>query len=136
MKLFVEKEGLDQVENSSELKAVMQENFKQKIFSTLKENLMFSLMSYILGKMIDSETVDKNKFQTEFIAFWKKSINETTQRELSVINNFLNESNIDMINIINGTDVLADTEDYQRIINESIKEVEGIFWKICGKDTK
>jgi hypothetical protein len=132
----VEKEGLDQVENSSELKAVMQENFKQKIFSTLKENLMFSLMSYILGKMIDSETVDKNKFQTEFIAFWKKSINETTQRELSVINNFLNESNIDMINIINGTDVLADTEDYQRIINESIKEVEGIFWKICGKDTK
>ena len=124
------------MENSSELKAVMQENFKQKIFSTLKENLMFSLMSYILGKMIDSETVDKNKFQTEFIAFWKKSINETTQRELSVINNFLNESNIDMINIINGTDVLADTEDYQRIINESIKEVEGIFWKICGKDTK
>ena len=56
-----------------------------------------------------------------------------TQNQLKEINEFLNDSNIDMLNIINGKKEVADIEDYQEILNKSMVEVEKIYWKICGK---
>lgn len=137
MSLSAEKGGSDQVENNKEFKSVMQQDFKDKILIAMKENLIFSLISFIFAKVMDfSSEEEKKTFETEFISFWKKSINDITQNQLANINDILNENNIDMLNIISGKNNLADIEDYQQIINSSIKEVENIFWKICGHDLK
>ena len=127
----------DQVENKKQIDSLIQQEFKDKILTSMKENLIFSLISFIFAKITDLDSdIDKKSFQKDFINFWKKNINETTQAQLSAINGILNENNIDMLNIITGSANIADVEDYQEIINETIKEVEGIFWKICGEDIK
>ena len=128
---------LDQADNKKEIKSLIHQEFKDKILTAMKENLTFSLISFIFAKIMDFDNeAEKKSFQKEFIAFWKKNINETTQNQLFSINSILNENNIDMLNIITGAPNLADVEDYQKIINETIKEVEGIFWRICGEDRK
>jgi succinate dehydrogenase flavin-adding protein (antitoxin of CptAB toxin-antitoxin module) len=125
------------VEDNKNFKSLMEQDFKEKILSAMKENLIFSLISFLFAKVMDhNNEIDKKAFEKEFISFWKKSINEITQNQLANINKILNENNIDMLNIISGQNNLADVEDYQHIINDSIKEVENIFWKICGEDLK
>lgn len=133
----MEKGALVQVENNREFKSLIQQDFKEKILNAMKENLIFSLISFLFAKITDTDSPeDKKHFQKEFINFWKNGIKEITQNQLASINNILNENDIDMINIISGETNIADTEDYQKIINESIKDVENIFWKICGEDLK
>jgi succinate dehydrogenase flavin-adding protein (antitoxin of CptAB toxin-antitoxin module) len=84
--------------------------------------------------MSEDSDLDKKNFQKEFITYWKNGISEVTQNNLASINKLLNENNIDMINMIVGNNTFADIEDYQEIINQNLKEVEAIFWKICGED--
>ena len=128
---------LDQAENKDKIKSLIHEEFKDKIFIAMKENLIFSLISFIFAKIMDHENdTEKKSFQKEFINHWKNNINEMTQNQLLAINGILNENNVDMLNIITGSSNIADIEDYQKIINESIKEVEDIFWKICGENIK
>lgn len=137
MNPIAEKGGLDQVETNknSNFKSLIQQDFREKILSSMKENLIFSLISFLFTKVMDSETeMEKKNFQKEFINYWKKGISEITQENLASINSILNENNIDMINMIIGNETFADIEDYQEIINENLKEVEGIFWKICGEN--
>lgn len=129
--------ALDQAADKKEIKSLIHQEFRERILAAMKENLTFSLISFIFAKIMDFDNdAEKKSFQKEFIAFWKNNINETTQNQLYAINGILNENNIDMLNIITGSPNLADTEDYQKIINETVKEVEGIFWKICGEDVK
>jgi len=122
------------VENNKDIKSIIQQDFKEKILISMKENLIFSLISFLFSKIMDLESeADKANFQKDFIKFWKEGINKVAQENLSSVNNFLNENNIDMINMIIGNNNFADIEDYQEIINKSIKEVEAIFWNICGE---
>lgn len=110
-------------------------DFKEKTISSLKESLILSLLSMIWIKLTSesfSES-EKTNIEKEFISSWKKNISSNIQNELLNINNLLNDENIDMINMIAGSKNIADIEDYQQIINESIKEIEKIFWKMCGK---
>jgi hypothetical protein len=110
-------------------------DFKEKTLSSLKESLILSLLSMIWIKLTSesfSES-EKTNIEKEFISSWKKNISSNIQNELLNINNLLNDENIDMINMIAGSKNIADIEDYQQIINESIKEIEKIFWKMCGK---
>lgn len=122
------------MENNQDIKSLIQQDFKEKILVSMKENLIFSLISFLFSKIMDLESEsDKASFQKDFIKFWKEGINKIAQENLASVNNFLNENNIDMINMIIGNNNFADIEDYQEIINNSIKEVEEIFWKICGE---
>lgn len=128
--------ALDQADNNTE---IVKEHFKEKMFETMKENLIFSIISFLWNKTFDSESfseTEKKETQKEFIKHWKNNITKITQEQLEIINNILNENNIDMINIITGQKEAADIEDYQILINSLIKETEKIYWKICGeKDT-
>lgn len=114
-----------------------EEKFKDRILNGMKENLILSIISFLWNHALDSNSLseaDKEKMQKDFINFWKKNIHEITQDQIKEINKILNEGNIDMLNIITGNKQIADVEDYQDIINNSIKETELIFWKICGKN--
>jgi hypothetical protein len=116
---------------------IVEEKFKERIFNGMKENLILSIISFLWNYILDNSSTsesEKNKMQKDFITFWKKNIHEITQEQIKEINKILNEGNIDMLNIITGSKQIADVEDYQNIINHSIKETELIFWKICGKD--
>jgi succinate dehydrogenase flavin-adding protein (antitoxin of CptAB toxin-antitoxin module) len=129
------KGGLDQVETETS-QNFAEEKFKERIFNGMKENLMLSLISFIFNHILDSVSADQKeraKMEKDFINFWKKNILEITQEQIKQINDILNEGNVDMLNIIVGKNKIADVEDYQNIINSSIKETEAIFWKICGK---
>lgn len=122
--------------DSNEQIEIEKEKFKDKILNGMKENLFLSMIAFIWNKMLDeisSMDSEKDKLQKDFIDLWKSNINNITQEQLNTINKILNDSNIDMLNIITGKNEVADIEDYQLIINESIKEVEKIFWKMCGK---
>jgi succinate dehydrogenase flavin-adding protein (antitoxin of CptAB toxin-antitoxin module) len=134
----VEKGALVQVENNNKnenIKSLIQQDFREKILSSMKENLIFSLLSFLFAKIMSEDSdLDKKNFQKEFITYWKNGISEVTQNNLASINKLLNENNIDMINMIVGNNTFADIEDYQEIINQNLKEVEAIFWKICGED--
>jgi|688.fasta_scaffold03611_7 hypothetical protein len=138
MNLIVEKGALVQVENNNKnenIKSLIQQDFREKILSSMKENLIFSLLSFLFAKIMSEDSdLDKKNFQKEFITYWKNGISEVTQNNLASINKLLNENNIDMINMIVGNNTFADIEDYQEIINQNLKEVEAIFWKICGED--
>jgi len=138
MNLLAEKGGLAQVENNNKnenIKSLIQQDFKEKVLASMKENLTFSLLSFLFAKIMNEDSdLDKKNFQKEFITYWKNSISEVTQTNLASINRLLNENNIDMINMIVGNNTFADIEDYQEIINQNLKEVEAIFWKICGED--
>lgn len=115
---------------------IEKEKFKDKIFNGMKENLFLSVIAFVWNKVLDeisSTDSEKNKLQKDFIDLWKSNINNITQEQLQKINAILNDSNVDMLNIITGKNEVADIEDYQLIVNTSIKEVEKIFWKICGK---
>lgn len=115
---------------------VEQEKFKEKILAGMKENLILSIVSFIWNKVLEEIEPSDNareKMQKDFINLWKSNINTITQEQLKTINSILNDSNLDMLNIITGKKGAADVEDYQLIINESIKEIEKIFWKMCGK---
>jgi len=129
---------LVQVENNNKnenIKSLIQQDFREKILSSMKENLIFSLLSFLFAKIMSEDSdLDKKNFQKEFITYWKNGISEVTQNNLASINKLLNENNIDMINMIVGNNTFADIEDYQEIINQNLKEVEAIFWKICGED--
>jgi len=129
---------LVQVEDNNKnknIKSLIQQDFREKILSSMKENLIFSLLSFLFAKIMSEDSdLDKKNFQKEFITYWKNSISEVTQSNLASINKLLNENNIDMINMIVGNNTFADIEDYQEIINQNLKEVEAIFWKICGED--
>jgi len=126
------------VENNNKnenIKSLIQQDFKEKVLASMKENLTFSLLSFLFAKIMNEDSdLDKKNFQKEFITYWKNSISEVTQTNLASINRLLNENNIDMINMIVGNNTFADIEDYQEIINQNLKEVEAIFWKICGED--
>jgi hypothetical protein len=126
------------VENNNKnenIKSLIQQDFREKILSSMKENLIFSLLSFLFAKIMSEDSdLDKKNFQKEFITYWKNGISEVTQNNLASINKLLNENNIDMINMIVGNNTFADIEDYQEIINQNLKEVEAIFWKICGED--
>jgi succinate dehydrogenase flavin-adding protein (antitoxin of CptAB toxin-antitoxin module) len=136
MLLIAEKGDSVQVENEKSQIGADQEKFKEKILAGMKENLFLSMLSFIWNKVIDeiaSMDNEKENLQKDFIDLWKKNINEITQEQLETINKILNDSNIDMINIISGKSSVADVEDYQSTINSAIKEIEKIFWKMCGK---
>lgn len=124
------------MENNDNQAGVDQEKFKEKIMIGMKENLFLSMLSFVWNKMADdivSTPSEKESFQKDFIDLWKKNIHGITQEQLNAINKILNDSNIDMINIITGKSSVADVEDYQSTINDAIKEIEKIFWKMCGK---
>lgn len=114
-----------------------EEKFKERIMHGMKENLILSIISFLWNYILNNSSdplQDKSKIEKDFINFWKENITSITQEQISSINQILNNENIDMINIITDNKNVADIEDYQQIINESIKETESIFWKICGKD--
>jgi len=134
--LIAEKGVLAQVENEKSQIGTDQEKFKEKIISGMKENLFLSMLAFIWNKVVDemaSTDSEKENLQKDFIDLWKKNIHQITQEQLDAINKILNDSNIDMINIITGKSSVADVEDYQSTINDAIKEIEKIFWKMCGK---
>lgn len=113
-----------------------EEKVKEKILAGMKENLTLSIISFLWNYVLENSSIsaqEKKQMEKNFINFWKKNINEITQEQIKQINSILNDGNIDMINIITGKKQIADVEDYQNIINSSIKEIEGIFWKICGE---
>lgn len=113
-----------------------EEKVKEKILAGMKENLTLSIISFLWNYVLENSSIsaqEKKQMEKNFINFWKKNINEITQEQIKQINSILNDGNIDMINIITGKKQIADVEDYQNIINSSIKETEGIFWKICGE---
>jgi hypothetical protein len=115
---------------------IIEDDYKDKILNGMKENLLLSIISFLWNKIIESDshiTQDKENFQKAFIKSWKENINEITQMQLKQINKVLNESNIDILNLITGKKEIADVEDYQEILNKSISEIEEIYWKICGK---
>jgi hypothetical protein len=130
----VGKGGLALVENNTS--NIIEDDYKDKILNGMKENLLLSIISFLWNKIIESDshiTQDKENFQKAFIKSWKENINEITQMQLKQINKVLNESNIDILNLITGKKEIADVEDYQEILNKSISEIEEIYWKICGK---
>lgn len=136
MFLIAEKGGSVQVENEKNQIATDQEKFKEKIIERMKENLFLSMLSFVWNKAIDeiaSMDNEKENLKKDFIDLWKKNIHEITQEQLEAINKILNDSNVDMINIITGKSSIADVEDYQSTINGAIKEIEKIFWKMSGK---
>lgn len=114
------------------------ENFKKSIFDGMKENLMFSMISYLWNSSFnhseESSFSEGNKQDIEknFINSWKDTILSVTQAQLKNINKLLNDENVDMLNIISDKKEILDIEDCQIIINSSIKEIENIFWKICN----
>lgn len=124
------------MENEKSQIGTDQEKFKEKIITGMKENLFLSMLAFIWNKTVDemaSTDSEKENLQKDFIDLWKKNIHQITQEQLDTINKLLNDSNIDMINIITGKSHVADVEDYQSTINSAIKEIEKIFWKMCGK---
>jgi len=115
---------------------IFEDSYKEKIFNGMKENLLLSIVSFLWNKIIESDSYldqDREKFEKAFIKAWKESINEIMQNQLKQINEVLNDSNIDLLNLITGKKEVADVEDYQQILNKSISEVENIYWKICAK---
>jgi hypothetical protein len=115
---------------------IEQEKFKEKMLNAMKENLILSIISFIWSKVLDEiaqTDQEKESMQKDFISSWKVNINNIFQEQLNTINSILNESNVDMLNIITGKKEIADVEDYQAITNDAIKEIEKIFWKMCGK---
>ena len=134
MNLIVGKGGLVLVENNTS--NIFEDSYKEKIFNGMKENLLLSIVSFLWNKIIESDSYlgqDREKFEKAFIKAWKESINEIMQNQLKQINEVLNDSNIDLLNLITGKKEVADVEDYQQILNKSISEVENIYWKICAK---
>lgn len=134
MNLIVGKGGLVLVENNTS--NIFEDSYKEKIFNGMKENLLLSIVSFLWNKIIESDSYlgqDREKFEKAFIKAWKESINEIMQNQLKQINEVLNDSNIDLLNLIAGKKEVADVEDYQEILNKSISEVENIYWKICAK---
>jgi hypothetical protein len=106
------------------------------MLNAMKENLILSIISFIWSKVLDEiaqTDQEKESMQKDFISSWKVNINNIFQEQLNTINSILNESNVDMLNIITGKKEIADVEDYQAITNDAIKEIEKIFWKMCGK---
>jgi succinate dehydrogenase flavin-adding protein (antitoxin of CptAB toxin-antitoxin module) len=115
---------------------IFEDNYKEKIVNGMKENLLLSIVSFLWNKIIESDSYleqDRGKFEKAFIKAWKESVHEIMQNQLKQINEVLNDSNVDLLNLITGKKEIADVEDYQEIINKSISEVEDIFWKICAK---
>jgi succinate dehydrogenase flavin-adding protein (antitoxin of CptAB toxin-antitoxin module) len=122
------------VENNTQ--NIIDDDYKNKIFNGMKENLLLSIISFLWNKVIESDShieQDKENFQKAFIKSWKENISEITQMQLKQINKVLNESNIDILNLITGKKEIPDVEDYQEILNKSISEIEEVYWKICGK---
>jgi succinate dehydrogenase flavin-adding protein (antitoxin of CptAB toxin-antitoxin module) len=122
------------VENN--ISNITDDDYKDKIFNGMKENLLLSIISFLWNKVIESDShieQDKENFQKAFIKSWKENISEITQMQLKQINKVLNESNIDILNLITGKKEIPDVEDYQEALNKSISEIEEIYWKICGK---
>jgi succinate dehydrogenase flavin-adding protein (antitoxin of CptAB toxin-antitoxin module) len=115
---------------------IFEDNYKEKIFNGMKENLLLSIVSFLWNKIIESDSYleqDREKFEKAFIKAWKESVNEIMQNQLKQINEVLNDSNVDLLNLITGKKEVADVEDYQEILNKSMSEVEDIYWKICAK---
>jgi regulator of replication initiation timing len=136
MNLKGEKGGLVQVATENTQLQIEQEKFKEKMLNAMKENLILSIISFIWSKVLDEiaqTDQEKESMQKDFISSWKVNINNIFQEQLNTINSILNESNVDMLNIITGKKEIADVEDYQAITNDAIKEIEKIFWKMCGK---
>jgi|694.fasta_scaffold16032_12 regulator of replication initiation timing len=136
MNLKEEKGGLVQVATENTQLQIEQEKFKEKMLNAMKENLILSIISFIWSKVLDEiaqTDQEKESMQKDFISSWKVNINNIFQEQLNTINSILNESNVDMLNIITGKKEIADVEDYQAITNDAIKEIEKIFWKMCGK---
>lgn len=128
------KGGLVLVENN--MSNTIEDDYKDKIFNGMKENLLLCIISFLWNRIIESDShlaQDKENFQKAFIKSWKENIKEITQAQLKQINQVLNESNIDILNLITGKKEIADVEDYQEILNISIADIEKIYWKICGK---
>lgn len=134
MNLIAEKGGLAQVENNNQ--NIFEEDYKEKLTDGIKENLILSIVSYLWNKSLESNSFTEQEgenFKKTFFKAWSSNVKTVTQNQLKEINEFLNDSNIDMLNIINGKKEVADIEDYQEILNKSMVEVEKIYWKICGK---
>ncbi len=115
---------------------IFEDNYKEKIFNGMKENLLLSIVSFLWNKIIESDSYleqDREKFEKAFIKAWKESVNEIMQNQLKQINEVLNDSNVDLLNLITGKKEVADVEDYQEILNKSMSEAEDIYWKICAK---
>jgi hypothetical protein len=128
------KGGLVLVENNTS--NIFEDNYKEKIFNGMKENLLLSIVSFLWNKIIESDSYleqDREKFEKAFIKAWKESVNEIMQNQLKQINEVLNDSNVDLLNLITGKKEVADVEDYQEILNKSMSEAEDIYWKICAK---
>lgn len=77
---------------------------------------------------------ERQEFQKNFIKNWKTNIINVTQKQLKDFNELLNNENIDIINIISGKNVSPDVEDYQKIINECVLEIEKIYWQLSEKE--
>ncbi len=134
MSLIAVKGGLVLVENNTS--NIFEDNYKEKIFNGMKENLLLSIVSFLWNKIIESDSYleqDREKFEKAFIKAWKESVNEIMQNQLKQINEVLNDSNVDLLNLITGKKEVADVEDYQEILNKSMSEAEDIYWKICAK---
>lgn len=113
-----------------------EEEFSDKSLVALKENFTNTMISfcfcYIINQMTHTEK-DRLDLQKSIINTWKNGIKETNQNAFKEINDKLKAINADFLNIISENSI-PDIEDYQRISTKNVKEVEGIFWRICGED--
>lgn len=113
-------------------------SFKTRLESQLKDSLIFTIITLLWHKTISDMSSDEEReeFRKNFISFWRKNVREISQDNLKGINEFLNENNADMINILSGEKEIADVEDYQEVIDSVIKETESIFQKITNPPKK
>ncbi len=121
---------------ASDQAVLSEQEFSEKSLAALKENFNNSILSFCFNYIINQITNDeksKSELKRDIISSWKNGIKETNQQAFKDINERLHSINADMLNIITNN-TIPDIEDYQRISNANVKEVEKIFWKICGDD--
>ena len=113
------------------------ENFKNRISQSIKENLILSILSTLWLQFLENQNFtlsEKENFKKDFIKNWKSNIINITQNELKKFNETLNNENADIINIISGKNIVPDIEDYQKIINECLLDIEKIYLQISERD--
>jgi hypothetical protein len=117
------------------------EEFREKTFASMKENLMMAIVAFLWNLSIEQLEASNrvavhgntnDEIRKKFIAGWKSSMSSVARKHLEEVNKELNEQNADMLNMINGEPLFTDIEDYQQIINSNIKEIENVFNTISG----
>lgn len=114
---------------------IVKEDFKEKSLGAMKENFLYSMLAFLWSNALSDAPSESHReeIRKRFSSLWRNNMFELTQKQLGEINKSLCENNIDMLNIIAGDPDFADVEDYQEVITENVKEVDDLFWRLCGE---